>query len=682
MDSMLYPEQLIFGLDIGTRSIVGTVGYKQNEQDFIVICQSVRYHETRAMMDGQIHDINRVAETIQEVKKDLEKQLKRPLTKVCIAAAGRVLKTVNVRAEYELPQEETVTQEHIHTLELMAVEKAYEQIREMEKKDGYSFYCVGYTVVKYYLNGYVMTNLNEHKASTIGADVLATFLPDEVIEGLYAAVSKAGLEVVNLTLEPIAAINVAIPEKFRLLNIALVDVGAGTSDICITKDGSIIGYGMIPMAGDALTNSLVQQFLVDFKTAEMIKTSSLRKKTVSYKDIMGLSHKITRDDINQAMQSNIEQLTKMVGEKIVELNGGKPVSAVFIVGGGGKAPAFVEELANILNLPKERVALRGEEVLQSVTFLQPEIKKDPLLVTPIGICLNYYEQKNSFIYVSVNGERTKLYDNSHLTIEDAALGIGFPNEKLFPRRGKAIEYTLNGSKRLVRGEPGEGAVVLLNGKPVGMSNPINENDIIQITESTVGADASVQVGKLAEYKSTIRFIVNEKEVTCVKYVMVNEALVSDTYSIQNGDQIEILPYYLLGQLLEFMDLEYREDILVNNMAATKDTKVYENFTVTYPLSEQSSDYIEDDGIENDLVVKEEVAAVQETAESEMLHVLVNSKQVLIKKKEHNILVDILDVYPFDLSVAKGERVIIKCNGDVAEFTTPIKEQDKIELYWE
>jgi len=54
---------------------------------------------------------------------------------------------------------------------------------------------------------------------------------------------------------------------------------------------------------------------------------------------------------------------------------------------------FVENLAEELELPKERVALRGEEVLQEIHFEQPEIKKDPLLVTPIGICLNYYDQK-------------------------------------------------------------------------------------------------------------------------------------------------------------------------------------------------------------------------------------------------------------------------------------------------
>ena len=54
--SKKYSGQLVFGLDIGTRSIVGTVGYKSGEQ-FIVVAQKVKEHETRAMIDGQIHDI-------------------------------------------------------------------------------------------------------------------------------------------------------------------------------------------------------------------------------------------------------------------------------------------------------------------------------------------------------------------------------------------------------------------------------------------------------------------------------------------------------------------------------------------------------------------------------------------------------------------------------------------------
>ena len=65
------PEQLVFGLDIGTRSIVGTVGYRDTK-GFTVVAQTSKEHETRAMMDGQIHDINMVAVTISEIRERLE----------------------------------------------------------------------------------------------------------------------------------------------------------------------------------------------------------------------------------------------------------------------------------------------------------------------------------------------------------------------------------------------------------------------------------------------------------------------------------------------------------------------------------------------------------------------------------------------------------------------------------
>lgn len=108
---------------------------------------------------------------------------------------------------------------------------------------------------------------------------------------------RAGLHVLNLTLEPIAAINVAIPESFRMLNLALVDVGAGTSDICVTKDGSIVAYGMIPYAGDEITELLVQHYLVDFNTAEHIKIASGEMGPIEYKDIMCISHTVNPEEV-------------------------------------------------------------------------------------------------------------------------------------------------------------------------------------------------------------------------------------------------------------------------------------------------------------------------------------------------------------------------------------------------
>ena len=577
----------VFGLDIGTRNVVGTVGYQTDDKEFVVTAQYVREHETRAMLDGQIHDIGRVAKTIKEVKDELEKQTGQPLEEVCIAAAGRVLKTVTTHVEYEYAQESVVTGEDVHTLDLLGIEKAQEALKEVNDTS-YKFYCVGYSTVKFFLNDEVFISLEGHKANKIGEDIIVTFLPEDVVDGLYAAVGQAGLSVANMTLEPIAAINVAIPENYRMLNIALVDVGAGTSDISITRDGSIIAYGMIPHAGDELTEVIVQHFLVDFNMAESIKLQSTTSDTVTYKDIMSIEHTIPAQDVWDVAAPVVDNIAQEVSTKIRELNGDKTVSACFVVGGGGKIHGFTEKLAEDLDLPEERVALRGEEVLGDVTFEQEDIKKDPLLVTPIGICLNYYDQRNNFIMVRFNGERIKLYDNNRLTIVDAALQAGFPNDELFPKRGTPINFTVNGVARLVRGEAGDGAVVTMNGKPASINTPLEPNSEIVIEPSTAGEAAVYKISQLDEYNhSVITFIINGRRVSCPRFVQGNGELEPEDYSIRENDVIETRNYYTVRQIAQFMDLVIDTDqmIFVNNEEAGLDTLVYENFSVEWKTDE-------------------------------------------------------------------------------------------------
>ncbi len=709
-----YPEPLVFGLDIGTRSIVGTVGYKEKNK-FNVVAMAVKYHDTRSMIDGQIHDITKVSEDITYVKEELEKQLNgRKLHDVCIAAAGRVLKTAIGHGEYEFPENTLINQDYIHSIDLIGVEKAHEIILDelSENSETTKYYCVGYTVVKYYLNDYEILNLEGHKGTKIAADVLATFLPEEVVGSLYSAVEMAGLYVTNLTLEPIAAINVAIPENYRLLNIALVDVGAGTSDICITKDGSIIGYGMIPSAGDELTEALIKKYLIDFDTAEKLKTVNSKRKTVTYKDIMGISHKITPDEIYETLNSVKKDITKKIADKIIELNGGVPVNAAFVVGGGGKLIGFTDLLAKYLSLPEERVALRGQEVMNDINFLVEDIKKDPLYVTPVGICLNYFDQKNNFIFVTVNGSRVKLYNNDKLTIFDAAVQFGLPNDDIFPKRGDDITFKINGKNRIVRGYNGEAAEIKLNGVIVGMNSTIEANDRIEIKKSTAGKPARIELGSLPEYSGTLEFEVNEAKIICPKYAVVNGEPKTQMYEICHGDDVVMQDYYTLEQLLTFMDVNPSTNIYVNNKKAALDEKIYNNFvvkwndTITYeelPEAEKQDikEVVKKDKNE-DLLAKiselknksennkmddtegleEEKEEVEEQKEKIDINVTVNDRTVTLTGKSGYLLVDVFDVYPFDLSTMKGSKLITKVGGERVPFVQPIYDGDIIEIYWE
>ena len=710
-------EDLVFGLDIGTRSIVGVVGF-QDRKGFHVVAMAQQEHETRAMLDGQIHDIYKVGDTIRKVKNDLERQLDRQLSDVCIAAAGRVLRTVNATAEYAFEEETRVTQEHIYSLNLLAVEKAHMQINR--ESDKIRFYCVGNTPVNYRLNGFDITNLEGHKADKISVELIATFLPEEVVDGLYEAVGYAGLKVASLTLEPIAAMNIAIPEQYRLLNIGLIDVGAGTSDICLTKDGSIIAYGMIPFAGDEITEIIAKTYLVDFNTADKIKklASDNAEGIVTFADIMGLEQTIPSADIIKTANQIVDTMAKDTADKIIELNGGKPVSAVFVVGGGGKIAGYTQKVAEYLGIQKERVAVRGPEVLTTVEFMVDNFKKDSLYVTPVGICTNYYTQKNNFIFVNVNNERVKLYDNDKLTIVDAVMQVGFPNEKLFPRRGKELNFTVNGKMRLVRGQAGEGAVVQLNGRQTNLNARIEQNDIITVQESGVGEPAHMTIEQLEEFQATIEFIVNGKRVPCPKFAYVNGELKSGFYDIQDGDQIQMENFYTVAQLFEFMDYDITGyDVYVNNELADKDTKVYENFSVKtsaitehagyeeiseendgYDTEEQTEDIADTAGnsqADDDTSLSGENAGTQtgsaDTAAQEVqgmssqavrnITILINGQPVRLTGKKDYILVDLFQYYEFDLSKPKG-NIVLKLNGQEGIYTAPLHDGDVVDLYWE
>lgn len=683
--------QLVFGLDIGTRSIVGTVGYLGSDR-FHVLAQRFKEHETRAMLDGQIHDIGKVGETIRQVKEQLEEDLNRRLTEVCIAAAGRVLRTVTTHVEQSFEQEHEVTEEDVYSLSTMGVERAYEEFQKTNDTD-MKFYCVGYTPMRYYMNGYQIGNLEGHKVKNMALDLIATFLPDDVVDGLYKAVELAGLHVANLTLEPIAAIQVAIPEKFRMLNMALVDVGAGTSDISITKDGTITAYGMIPMAGDSLTDILVQHCLVEFDTAERIKREAGVQETVEYEDIMGLPQTISAEEVAALLEEHVNGMAKQVADCIRQLNGEKAVSAVFVVGGGGMIPGYTEALARELGIVKERVAIRGQEVLRTVEFENADSRQDSMMVTPVGICLSYYEQSNNFIFVEFNGKRIKLYDNGRLTVADAAVQSEFSNEDLFPKRGKALTFSVNGKSRIVRGVQGEAALIRVNGENADIHSQVHNGDNIEMVPSTAGDEAALELGKLAELAEQLHVIVNGTKINLPKTALVNGKLENEFYLIREEDEITVQNSYTVREIADFMDVPLGGGILVNDTPAKPETRIYENFMLywnaemdeTEELPEAEETTEAGSGTQEESTEGEGGSTAPEagnTGGNKKVTVIVNRIPVTLTGKVNYVFVDVFSFIEFDLSKPAGRNIVTRLNGRNAEYMEPLKEGDVLEIYWE
>ena len=364
MDNMREQDRSdIFALDIGTRSVIGVVGRVENGR-FHVLAIEKENHDQRAMSDGQIENIDQVAGAARTVVQRLETRMKMKLSRVCVAAAGRALQSETASFRLELPGMQPITEDQIGQLEAGAVSEAEQLLTAQSGQQSEQYYMVGYSVATYRLDGYPMSSIKEHSGRVLEADVVATFLPREVVESLYAVVGKLGLEVASLTLEPIAALNAAIPGDIRLLNLVLVDVGAGTSDIAICRDGSVVGYTMTTVAGDEITEQLMRALLIDFKTAETLKMSMGQEGSITYTDILGLVHETTAAALSELTEAAVGALAKELARQITELNGRMP-SAVFLAGGGCKLLGLRERVAAELKMDASRVATAGNHFEKS-----------------------------------------------------------------------------------------------------------------------------------------------------------------------------------------------------------------------------------------------------------------------------------------------------------------------------
>lgn len=484
-------DDTIFVLDIGTRSIIGLVGIVEDEKLKVIAIESAD-HTKRAMIDGQIEDISSVAKLATAVKERIEAKLGTALTRVCVAAAGRALKTERTTHEIDVPEGKTIDDDLINQLESGAIQKIEEMLDESAGDTYRFFHLVGYSAVQYYLDDYPISDLSGHHGSKIKADILATFLPSEVIDSLYAAMEQAGLEVASMTLEPIAAINAAIPANLRLLNLAFADIGAGTSDIAVCKDGNIAGYTMSTIAGDEVTEALMREYLIDFDTAEQIKLDLESKKEIYFTDIMGFEQTVAAEDIMDCIADSVALLSGEIAKGIVEVNGGSP-SAVFLAGGGSKLKGVLEGVRDALQMDDKRIAIAGNN-FKATAFSKEYDLNNPELATPLGIAVSTgLNMINDSYHLTLNGKRARLFRNGALNILNVLAMNGYQYRDLFGRSGSSMILTINGKRSVLYGEPATNCTLTLNGNPATPSELVKAGDVLEFIPAKAGEAAKAKV---------------------------------------------------------------------------------------------------------------------------------------------------------------------------------------------
>lgn len=704
-------KKLLFALDIGTRSVVGLVG-EETEGGIRLLATERQEHNTRAMLDGQIHDVTEVAQVLASVKARLTASVG-PLRKVSLAAAGRALCTLTASAEIDSAGRGALTADDERALELAAIQAAQQQLATSKAvADPTGYYCVGYSVVRFALDGNQIKSLVGQRGKRASIEVIATFLPRPVIDSLQSAIESVGLEMATLTLEPIAAINVLIPPTMRHLNLALVDVGAGTSDVAITREGSVIGYGMVPFAGDEVTEAVSQAYLLDFKVAETLKRQLGTKngKKVSFTDVLGVSHKLPAGEIVTQIAPVVGELAQAIANQILALNS-VPPQAVLLVGGGSLTPRLPEALAEALGIAQTRVAIRRPDAIEGVHDIPPELCA-PDGVTPLGILKLAGGRTLTFVQITLNDRPLRLFNLGKLTMADALLVAGIDVRSLHGRPGMGITVTINGQKKFIPGTLGQAGQILANGTEASFTDSLSEGDIVLVNKGTDGASPRPVLEELVKVPPAYTVMVDEQLVSVGPIITVNGKPATANTKLTDRDQVVCRKPETLAEALALIGktaLPIEHHYTINGSERNfirwpefilNDKKV----AATAPVDD------------NDIIATlppgpptlGEILGLDE-AGGEAYVVLFNGGKCRVPLRRYTVSVagktsrltdtvppgsyidytcyeiqpmvsDVLLAAEFDpRSLPVASRVSVLVNGEAAEFTTPVKNGDKIDV---
>ena len=709
-------DDSIFSLDIGTRTIVGAILEEDENQQLNLKASQVIEHKNRSMLDGQIHNVMEVAEQVKNIKHNLEEECGITLDKVGIAAAGRALKTVKSSHQIDFKSKKEITQEDIRMLEFGAVQNAQQELASHENQNtanGYHF--VGYTVLESKLDGIKVESLLGQSGKGIEVDVIATFLPRIVVDSLLTVIREAELEVDHLTLEPIAASQLVVPKQMYNFNLALIDIGAGTSDIAITEDGSIIGYAMVPVAGDEITEAICENYMVDYHHAEKIKRKLKTESEVTITNILDQEEEIPTSDVINKIEATVDELARLISEEIINLNGSQP-QAVMCIGGGSLTPLLEEKLAENLDMPEARIGVKEIKNIDQVTGEIEELAGSQA-VTPFGIAVSCYQNNNraNFLDVEVNGDLVHLFTLTEPRVADALLAAEIDLKALKAEPGMALSVEVNGELKMIRGTMGEQGRILLNGTEVDIETAISQGDQLVVELGEKGKPAAGKIKDVVPDLPTREVTINDTTVEIKPVYYMDGKKVEAETELEDRAEITYEILQTVGEIAE----EILE--LPTNKIRTK--------TITYTLNGEQKQYQRqnykilvngqpvdlraevDEG--DELVIKEndaELLTIEDVIEEEdvadRLEIIFNGRQLEVPNLNQKLLKNgqeaakddlvgprdeieyqaggirlnqLLNHINYDISNISAGKLEVRKNGEKINFTEKLADGDEVEI---
>ena len=371
-------KNLIVGLDIGTSKIVAIVAELQPEGTLKVI--GLGQHISRGLKKGVVINIESTMQSIQRALEEAELMADCKINNVYTGIAGSHIKSLNSHGMVKIKDAE-VSQ--------MDVDRVIETARAIALPADQQILHI--LTQEFIIDG------QEDVREPLGMSGMKLEVKVHIVTGAVAAaqnivkcIKRCGIEVSDLILQPLASSLAVLTEDEKELGVCLVDIGGGTTDIAVFKQGAIRHTAVVPIAGDQMTNDVAVAFRTPTQSAEdiKIKHGCALRQLADAREIV----EVPGVDGREPRQLSVQTLAEVLEPRVVELyelvlnelrrSGMEEMiaSGIVITGGSAMMRGMVELGEEIFHMP---VRLGMPRYVGGLS----EVISNPRYATGVGLIL-------------------------------------------------------------------------------------------------------------------------------------------------------------------------------------------------------------------------------------------------------------------------------------------------------
>ncbi len=390
------------GLDIGTTKIVAIIG-KENEYGKIEIL-GIGRSKSLGVHRGVVNNITQTIQSIQQAVEEAEINSGLKIGSVVVGIAGQHIRSLQ-HSDYitRADAEEVINEDdldrlcnQVYKLVMLPGEEIIHVLPQEYKVDGQA-------EIKEPIGMY---------GGRLEANFHVVVGQVSSIKNVGRCIKSAGLDLGKITLEPLASSDAVLSQEEKEAGVALIDIGGGTTDLAIFKDGIIRHTAVIPFGGGVITEDIKEGCSIIEKQAELLKIKfgsawpgeNKENEIVSIPGLRGREPKeITLKNLSKIIHARVVEIIEQVYVEIKNYGHEeqkKKLIAGIVLTGGGSQLNHLKQLVEYITGMDTRIGYPNEHLAGDTD----EAVASPLYATAVGLLMNAVKNNDKEIHIDEDEE--------------------------------------------------------------------------------------------------------------------------------------------------------------------------------------------------------------------------------------------------------------------------------------